>query len=243
MIKELFKIITGKTLYYPGCLTKETKKEFSNYKEILKRLKIKHILIKEEKCCGLELINAGYKKQAKKQAKENHELFKKMKIKKIITNCPHSYHAFKTLYPKLITNWDIEVEHITQTIYKALKKNKIELKNSEKENVSYHDPCYLGRYENEYETPRKIIELLGGEITEPIKTKENAFCCGAGGNLRESYKETSKKIAKLRLTHFSKDVKKIITPCVLCYSSLNPYDERVIEISDYVLGRLKGLTN
>jgi len=241
-MKDFFKKLTGNVLYYPGCLTKGVlKTEFNNYKEIFNKLGIDFILMPNEVCCGLPIINAGYKKDAKNLAEKNFELFKKRKVYKIITNCPSCYHTFKEIYPKLIKDWDIEVEHATQTILTKLKKKKIKSTKEEKEIVSYHDPCHLGRYSGEYTKPRKVIKLLGGDLIEPEYTKEKSFCCGGGGGLRANYKETSKKIAKLRITHFPEEAKKIITPCGLCFSNLSEQDNRVIEFSSYVLGKLRGL--
>ena len=125
-LKDFFKRITGNVLYYPGCLTKGVlKTEYSNYKEIFNKLGIDYILIPDEVCCGLPVINAGHKKEAKKLAQKNLEIFKEKKVYKITTSCPSCYHTFKTIYPKLIKDWDIEVEHSTTTILNALKKKKI----------------------------------------------------------------------------------------------------------------------
>ena len=239
--KDLFKKITGNVLYYPGCLTKGIHKtEFNNYKEIFNKLRIDFILIPDESCCGLPVLNSGHKKDAKKLAEKNLEKFKKRKVYKIITNCPSCYHTFKTIYPSLIKNWDIKVEHASTTIHNAIKKKKIS-SNKEKEKVSYHDPCHLGRYEKQFEIPRKVITQLGGELIEPINTKKMSFCCGGGGGVRANYPDLAKKTAKLRISHFPEDVKKIITPCGLCYSNLSEQDERVIEFSTYVLGKLRGI--
>jgi fumarate reductase (CoM/CoB) subunit B len=237
-ISSLFKRITGNVLFYPGCFTKEfAKKEFDNYKELLNKFNIKYILMKKESCCALPLIQAGYKTESKQIAENNLKLFKEKKIYKIITSCPSCYYTFKEKYPKLLKNWDIEVEFITDIIYKELKKRKIFIETNEI--VSYHDPCYLGRYLNEFETPRKIITLLGGKIIEPIKTKEEALCCGGGVLFKSSYPDLSKKISKLRISHFDKSVTKIITPCTSCYINLLENDSRVTELSSFVLQKLR----
>jgi len=240
-LKDFFKKLTGNILYYPGCLTKGIlKTEFNNYKEIFNKLGIDFILIPDEVCCGLPVINAGHKREAKELAQKNLKLFKEKKVYKIITSCPSCYHTFKTTYPELIKDWDIEVEHATKTILKTLKRKNI-ISNKETEIVTYHDPCHLGRYEKEYSAPREVIQLLGGELIEPTKTKERAFCCGGGGGVRANFSETAKEIAKIRLTHFPEKAKKIITPCGLCYSNLKEQDGRVIEFSTFVLSKLRGM--
>ena len=240
-LKDFLKKITGNVLYYPGCLTKGIlKTEFNNYKEIFNKLGIDYILIPNEVCCGLPVINAGHKKEAKILAQKNIEIFKEKKVYKIITSCPSCYHTFKTIYPQLIKGWDIEVEHATTTILNSLKNKNI-ISYKEKEIVTYHDPCHLGRHEKQYTAPREVIEILGGKIIEPINTKEKALCCGGGGGVRANYPEIAKEIAKKRITQFPENAQKIITPCGLCYSNLAEQDSRVIEFSTYVLGKLRGI--
>jgi heterodisulfide reductase subunit D len=238
---KLLKKLFTKTLYYPGCLTKGVlKKEFENYKEIFNKLGIDFILLPDEEvCCGIPPISAGYRKDAKNLAQKNLDLFKKKKISKIITNCPSCYHAFKTLYPKLIRDWDIEVEHATITILNRLKKKKINQTGNE--NVTYHDPCHLGRHENIYDEPREVIKRLGGKIIEMKKTKEDAMCCGGGGGVRSNNPTLAKQIAKLRTSQIKGNPSKIITPCGMCFAQIKGADERGTEFSTYVLGKLRGM--
>ncbi len=230
-----------KVLYYPGCLTKGVLTEqFENYKNIFNRLGIDFILLSDEEvCCGLPILNAGYKKDARKLAKKNFDIFKKKGISKIVTNCPSCYHMFKDVYPTMVREWDIKVEHVTITILNAIKKKRIQYKGEEKEIVSYHDPCHLGRYSGIYEEPRQVIELLGGKIIEMKNNRENAICCGAGAGMRVNFPEIAKKSAKKRVTNIEDRVEKIISPCGLCYANLKSATEKSIEFSSFVLERLK----
>ena len=241
----LFGFGKGKTLYYPGCLTKGVlTAEFENYKEIFNRLGIDFVLLSDkEVCCGLPVLNAGYKKDARKLAKKNLELFKSYGITKIITNCPSCYHTFKEIYPTLIRDWDFEIEHATISIFNALKKKRIRYKGLEedREEVCYHDPCHLGRYSGIYEEPREVIELLGGKIKEFKYNRENAFCCGGGGGVRANFPEVAKKIAAKKSGFIPDNVDKIISPCGLCYSNIKSATEKSIEFSTFVLGKLRGL--
>jgi len=234
------------TLYYPGCLTKIALKDnFENYKKIFNLLGIDFIMLSpEEACCGLPVLNAGYKKEVKQLAKKNFTLFQKQGIKKIITNCPSCYHMFKHEYPKIIKEWDIEVEHATQTILNALK-NKSLSSYPTREQVTYHDSCHLGRYCGIYDEPRQVIELLGGEIIEMKHNRENAICCGAGAGVKANFPELAKNIAKTRLKDMPAQTDVIISACSLCASNLqsaNQEIERKIkseEFSQFVLRKLK----
>ena len=115
------KNLGNNTLYYPGCMLKfGMEREMENYKQIFNLLKIDFILIPDEVCCGSPVYNAGYKKDARKLAEKSLEIFKSRRVTKIITPCPGCYNMFKNEFPKLIRNWDIEVEHASQTILKKL---------------------------------------------------------------------------------------------------------------------------
>lgn len=234
-----------KALYYPGCLTKGVlEKEFESYKEIFNRLGIDFILLSDkEVCCGLPVLNAGFKKDTRKLAKKNYDIFKKNGITKIITNCPSCYHTFNDIYPKLVRGWDIKVEHATVTILDALKKKRIKYRGQEedREMVSYHDPCHLGRYSGIYEEPRQVVELLGGKIVEMSHNRENAGCCGGGGGVRANFPEIAKKIAKRKAAGVPEVANKIISPCGLCYSNIKSGTDKSVEFSTFVLGRLRGL--
>jgi len=232
------------TLYYPGCLTKGVLiDEFNNYKEIFNILGVDFMMLpNDENCCGLPVLNAGYKKEVRKLAEKNLELFKKYNVRKIITNCPSCYHTFKEIYPKLVQGWYIEVEHATVTILNALKKKGVRLRTTEGADlVTYNDPCHLGRYSGIYEEPREVIELLGGKLIEYKLNRENAFCCGGGGGVRANFPETAKKIAELKVKHLPKDSRKIISPCGLCYSNLKSVTDKSMEFSTFVLGKLRSI--
>ena len=233
----------GKTLYYPGCLTKGVLKEqFDNYKEIFNRLGIDFVMLLDaEVCCGLPVLNAGYRKDVKKLARKNFDLFKKNGITRIVTNCPSCYHAFKDVYPKMVADWNIEVEHVTVVILNALKKKGIKFGGEERELVAYHDPCHLGRYSGIYEEPREVIERLGGKVFEFKINRENAYCCGGGGGVRANFPEIAKKVAKKRVSFVPESVGKIVSPCGLCYANFKSVSDKSVEFSDFVVRKLRGL--
>ncbi len=224
----------------------ELRGEIDNYKEIFNQLKINFMMMSDEEyCCGLPILNAGYRKDAKKLASKNFEVFREKGISKIITSCPSCFYMFNDVYPKLLREWDIEVEHATITILRALKRRGIKWRGAEdkKEIVAYHDPCYLGRYSGIYEEPREVIELLGGKIIESRFNRKDALCCGAGGGVRENFEKLSKEIAKKRTENFAEEAKKIISPCGLCHLNLKSASDKSLEFSTFVLGKLRGLKN
>ena len=109
----------------------------------------------------------------------NIEKFKKLGVRKIVTLSPHGYNSMKNEYSK--KGGDFQVMHYTQLLEKLIDQGKLtfsELRTT----VTYHDPCYLGRYNHEYEAPRRILKSIPGlELIEMKSIKEEAFCCGGGG--------------------------------------------------------------
>jgi len=224
----LEKFTLGNTLYYPGCMTKFVLKDLEeNYMKILRELNIDFITLKDmEFCCGSPVINAGFPKDFNDLIDKNLEIFKKHGVSKIITNCPACYSIFSE-------NYNLKVEHATQVIWKNI--DKLNLKSFEG-NVTFHDPCHLGRYSDIYDEPRLILKKIGYDIIESKHTKDRTLCCGAGGGLRNNAPKFSSKIAKLRF----KDVptKKLVTCCPMCYHHLkenSPEDVEVIELSQVLI--------
>ncbi len=148
------------------------------------------ILGNEESCCGDPARRAGNEFVFQMLALQNIEILNAYNIKKIVTACPHGYNTLKNEYPELGGKY--EVIHHTQFINDLIKQGKLEINdtNSPDSTITYHDSCYLGRVNGEYEAPRKVIESMHLEIKEMERNREWGFCCGAGG--AQMFKEEEK---------------------------------------------------
>ncbi|MDO9511156.1 MAG: (Fe-S)-binding protein [Bacteroidales bacterium] len=142
----------------------------------------------EETCTGDPARRAGNEMLYQMQALQVIETLKAYDVKKIIAICPHCFNIFKNEYPDLGGNY--EVIHYTQFLRDALDNGKLKISSDvfSGKNVTFHDPCYLGRANDEYEAPRTILQKACTQITELPRNKSFALCCGAGG--AQMFKET-----------------------------------------------------
>ena len=169
-------------LYFVGCYASFDKRNQAIAKAFIQLcdaagVKV-GILGKEEKCCGEPMRKMGNEYLYQMQASENIELLKNYNVKQVVTTCPHCFNTLNKDYRDLGLN--IDVKHYTDYLAELLAQGKFKL-TPQAFDCTYHDSCYLGRYNDIYQAPRTLLAAAGATLTEMEKHGAESFCCSAGG--------------------------------------------------------------
>lgn len=151
----------------------------------------------------------------------NIETFKKHSIKKIVTIDPHAYNTLKNEYPEF--GLDAEVYHHTEVLAMLIREGKITPTNAINEIITFHDSCYLGRYNEVYDAPREVLKSIPGvKLVEPERKRETGMCCGAGGGLMWMEEDTGTRINLARTDQLLETSPSIISSgCPYCLTMLS----------------------
>ncbi|MBL7950778.1 MAG: (Fe-S)-binding protein [Flavobacteriales bacterium] len=172
-------------LFWVGCagsFDDRAKKITKAFVRILNAANVKFaILGQEETCTGDPARRAGNEFLFQMQALQNVTVLNGYGVKRIVTACPHCFNTLKNEYPPLGGTY--EVLHHTQFINALMKEGRIKVEGGsfKGKRITFHDPCYLGRGNNEYEAPREVLLKLDAALVELKRSKQNGLCCGAGG--------------------------------------------------------------
>ncbi|NVK04681.1 MAG: (Fe-S)-binding protein [Flavobacteriia bacterium] len=176
------------------------------------------VLGTEESCTGDPAKRAGNEFLFQMQALMNIEVLNAYEVQKIVTTCPHCFNTLKNEYPELGGKY--EVMHHTQFLKKLLDEGKLKVEGGvyKGKRITFHDPCYLGRANDEYEAPREVLAQLEADISEMKSCKQRGLCCGAGGAQMFKEAEKGNKEVNIERTEQALEVQPdiVATGCPFC---------------------------
>lgn len=241
-------------LFWVGCagsFDQRAQKITKAFCEILDKSNTSYaVLGSEETCTGDPARRAGNEFLFQMMAYQNIQVLNGYGVKKIVTACPHCFNTLKNEYPELGGNY--EVIHHTSLLQQLIDEGRIKLQEGgsfKGKRITYHDSCYLGRANNIYEAPRKVLEALDAELVEMKRCRSNGFCCGAGG--AQMFKEEEKGTTRVNQERTAEAIDTgasvIAAACPFCNTMLsdgvkaNEMEDgiRVLDVAEIVASELK----
>jgi len=239
-------------LFYVGCagsFDDRSKKVTVALTRLMQKAGLNFVCLGDnEKCCGETARRLGNEYLAQHMINLNIEKFETIGVKKIITACPHCYNTLKNEYQQFGKQYKIfhHTEILKELSNKGVLPTGKELKG--KEPVVYHDSCYLGRYNDLYDTPRDVARLIPGvKLVEAERRKRTSFCCGAGGGHMWVKETVGKEINADRLNElYGTGAKTVATACPYCMIMLDDAVkekelEKEVEVVDLAQMMLKSI--
>lgn len=193
------------------------------------------VLGKKEPESGEAVREAGERAYLEMLMEKNVAQFNATGAQVIIPLSPHAFDIFKRVYPDHGLN--MEVVHYTDFLYRMVMGEQIKFTEEVKETLTYHDPCYLGRYNNIYEQPREVLKAIPGVTLVEMKyNRENAICCGGGGNKIYTDIVSEERLSNKRVSEASKTgAAQIVTSCGYCIQNFEDSTKTVgvdMEVKD-----------
>ena len=197
------------------------------------------VLGTEESCTGDPAKRAGHEFLFQMQAINNISILNSYGITKIVTGCPHCFNTLKNEYPQLGGNYT--VLHHTQLLQQLIDEGKLKVEGGifKGKRITFHDPCYLGRANEEYEAPRSLIKKLDAELVEMKRSRANGLCCGAGGAQMFKEPENGTKDINIERTEeaLALNPSTIVLGCPFCMTMITDgvklaNKEQTVEVKD-----------
>ncbi len=243
-------------LFWVGCsgsFDQRAQRITKAFATILNKVGVNYaILGKEEMCTGDPVRRAGNEFMFQMMAYQNIQVLNNYGIKKIVTACPHCFNTLKNEYPELGGHYDV-IHHST-FLQQLIDEGKIRLREGgafKGKKITYHDSCYLGRANDIYEAPRKVLEALDAELTEMKRCRSKGLCCGAGG--AQMFKEEEKGTTRINIERSREAIETgaqiIAAACPFCNTMMTDGVKlaekedsmQVLDIAELVAASLEGL--
>ncbi|MGD9997650.1 MAG: heterodisulfide reductase-related iron-sulfur binding cluster [Ilumatobacteraceae bacterium] len=245
--------LTSEYLYWVGCagsFDDKNKKVTQAMAKLLKRAGIDvAILGPSEMCTGDPARRSGNEYLFQMLAMPNVEMLNGMGVRKIITQCPHCFNTLRNEYPQLGGNY--EVVHHSQLLEQLIESGRLDVSQATlDERITYHDSCYLGRHNDVYLAPRKVVASIKGiEVVEMQRNGTKGMCCGAGGARMWMEESIGTKVNDERaMEALSTGASRVATACPFCYIMLDDgvkaagADDEQVKVADISIHLLDAIT-
>jgi Fe-S oxidoreductase/nitrate reductase gamma subunit len=223
-VKKFAEVENPEFLFWVGCVGSfdaRNQKVATSMVKILQASGISFgILGNDEGCCGDPARRIGNEYLFQTMAEANIEILKESGVKKILTLCPHCFNTLKNEYPQF--GGEFQVIHHTQFLTEQISSGKLKLTKPLNKVITYHDSCYLGRANQIYDPPRKILNSIPGlKLVEMERHRQRSFCCGAGGGRMWMEEHIGTRINQMRTDQAIETKAELIgTACPYCLTML-----------------------
>jgi Fe-S oxidoreductase len=245
---------SGKSEYllWLGCVwsyNEDARSSLEAMVKVLRHAKVSFGVLETESCSGHHSRRQGEELQFQTLAGENIERFKAGRVQKIVAPCPHCLHTFRREYPTLDESVDIEVLHHSELLTHLVAEGRLQLEpltesrgessSQAGSTVTFHDPCYLGRFEDTYDAPREVIRQTGHRLVELGRSRERSFCCGGGGAGFMREQQARRRVDQERKDEIAgSGATTLVTACPECKMMLNAAVEETIDLAELVARHL-----
>ena len=227
-----------------GAFEAEFQKSLRALFDILRAKNIRFGVLSKEQCTGDPAKRTGNEYMFQELAQANIEELKAASPKKILTSCPHCVKTIGDDYRRF--GYEVEIVHSSVFVAELMRDTPAPAGGSQP--VTFHDPCYLGRYAGKVDEPRELLEKFGGDVKEPERNRENPFCCGAGGGLlfADKEEEPGSRISDVRFKQLTDTgANTVVTACPFCsimlkgaQASAPANDVQFVDLMTFVNNRL-----
>ena len=238
---------TAELVYFVGCVGSFFPRSYNvprSFVEILEATDVDYALLGgQEWCCGYPQYINGELELARASIRHNVDAVRALQAKRVAFTCPSCYHIWKHVYPSVLgEDLGLELLHTTTLLDRLLDEGRLEL-GEWPMTVTYHDPCDLGRKSEVYDAPRNVLSQIPGlTLVEMDENREDAHCCGGGGNLESHNAELSKQVAQRRVQQAAATgAHVLVSACQQCERTLSNAARasrtriRVMDVGEVVL--------
>jgi Fe-S oxidoreductase len=220
-------------LLYVGCTSSYDRRAVELARALVRVLQAAGVsfgyLGEAEPCCGEAALSLGHKPYFQEIAAETTRVFQENGVRALVTISPHCYDVFKNHYPKNAGQADFTAWHYTQYLAQLVDQGRLKFQHNVNQQLTFQDPCYLGRHNDEYQAPRRLIEALPGvEFVEMADHAADGLCCGGGGGRMWLETAPGERFSDLRVRQaLDTGMQTLVTACPFCLVCLEDSAKQV----------------